>query len=298
MRSDVKAIVRNGLVLILFHVVLLEPGLAGAAVTGPLFPNPVIDVWATGIVVGEFNGDGHPDVAIGDRATGEVVIKPGRGNGTFAPERRYPIGYGIGQLVLGDFNGDGHQDLAVLDEGFPLFVNQGAISVLLGLGDGSFAPQSPLAVGLAPKSATVGDFNGDGRQDLAVLKVCATNSQCDTGEILVLIGAGDGTFASSAPYPAAVEPISIVSGDFNGDGHLDLIVGSTNTHFPATAYELSLLLGNGDGTFGAEIPTGRPFSGSGPIAVGDFNGDGKPDLAVSGFKGSSVTKREIGRAHV
>src|SRR6185503_8913090 len=195
----------------------------------------------------------------------------------------------IVQLASGDFNGDGRQDLAVLGEGYPLFENDGEISVLLGLGDGSFAPQPPLAVGLAPRSVTVGDFNGDGRQDLAVLKVCAPDSQCATGEIRVLIGAGDGTFALSAVYPAAVEPISIVSADFDGDGHPDLIVGSTYSYYPATNHELSLLLGNGDGTFRAEIPAGQPGGGSGSIAAGDFNADGRPDLAVSRHFGSSIT---------
>lgn len=159
MRIDVMATHRNLLVLIV-PLLLLAPGVVWAALTGPLFPNPVIGIYASGIVVGEFNGDGIPDVAIG--AYGEVVIEPGRGDGTFGPERRYPIGYGIVQLVPGDFDGDGRQDLAVLGEGYPLFENDGAISVLLGLGDGSFAPQPPLAVGLAPKSVALGDFNGDG----------------------------------------------------------------------------------------------------------------------------------------
>jgi hypothetical protein len=288
MRTDVKTIFRNGLILIAL-LLPLEPGLPRAALTGPLFPNPVIGIRASGIVVGEFNGDGMPDVAIGDWTTRGVTIEPGRGDGTFAPERHYLTDYVVLQIVLGDFNGDGRQDLAVLDEAVPFVGNEGTISVLLGLGDGSFAPQQPLALGSATNSVTVGDFNGDGRQDLAVVKVCATDNQCATGEIEVLIGAGDGTFAPAGAYPAAVEPVSIVSGDFNGDGRLDLIVGSTNANYPETTHELWLLLGNGDGTFGAAIPTGNAFSGSGPIAVGDFNADGRPDLAVSRFFGSSVT---------
>ena len=111
MHIDVKAIVRNGIVFVA-PLLLLEPALCRAAAIGLLFPNQVIGVQARGIVVGEFNGDGRPDLAISDWVNDEVVIEPGRGDATFAPERRYPVGAGPGQLVVGDFNGDGKQDLA------------------------------------------------------------------------------------------------------------------------------------------------------------------------------------------
>src|SRR6266571_366863 len=181
MHVDVKAIVRNGTVFVV-PLLLLEPALSRAAATGLLFPNPVIDVQARGIVVGEFNGDGRPDLAISDWVNDEVVIELGTGDAMFAPERRYPAGAGPGQLAVGDFNGDGKQDLAVVDDGASGFVDQGEISILFGLGDGSFAPQTRLAVGDGPRGITVGDFNGDGRQDLAVIKVCSPNDDCATGE--------------------------------------------------------------------------------------------------------------------
>src|SRR5712691_3967337 len=170
MPIDLSAIVRHGIVLVLL-LALLEPAEAGAASRGPLFPNPVIGIRAGGIAVGDFDGDGRADLAISDAATDEVVIEPGRGDATFAPDRRYAVGSGPGQLVVGDFNGDGKQDLAVVDEDLPGSVDHGEISILLGLGDGSFAPQTRLAVGNGPRGITVGDFNGDGRQDLAVVNV-------------------------------------------------------------------------------------------------------------------------------
>src|SRR2546428_5835534 len=186
MQTDVKATVRHGIVLVLL-LVLLEPTSPGAASTGSLFPNPVIAIRAGGIAVGDFNGDGRPDLAISDPATDEVVIEPGREDATFAPERRYAVGSGPGQLVVGDFNGDGKQDLAVVDEGLPDSADHGEISVLLGLGDGSFAPQTRLAVGDGPRGITVGDFNGDGRQDLAAVNVRSTSDTGGTGGTSVLI---------------------------------------------------------------------------------------------------------------
>jgi len=144
------------------------------------------------------------------------------------------------------------------------------VSVLLGNGDGTFQAAVRYDVGPSPSSVTVGDFNGDGKLDLV-----AANS--GSNDVSVLLGNGDGTLQAAVTYsvgPVGTSPFSVMSGDFNGDGTLDLVAANTGSN------NVSVLLGNGDGTFQAAVS--YP-AGSGPRSVtsGDFNGDGKLDLAVT-----------------
>jgi hypothetical protein len=146
--------------------------------------------------------------------------------------------------------------------------------VLLGNGNGTFQAARNFAAG---SSVAVGDFNGDGLQDLATAR--------DTAEItttvLVLLSNGDGTFQGRS-FAAGIAPVSVAVGDFNSDGRPDLAVAN------AASNDVSVLLGNGDGTFQAA----QNFAvGIGPdsVAVGDFNGDGKPDLAVVNFGSGNIS---------
>lgn len=180
-------------------------------------------------------------------------------------------------IAAGDFNGDGLIDLAVTNSG------DNTVSVLLGLADGTFAPQVTYPTGPEPVAVVTGDFNGDGIFDLAVTNEnCTTSLQgppgCSPSTVSILIGNGDGTFQPHADYAIGRMPSSLVAADFNGDGKLDLAV--TN----ALDFTVSVLLGNGDGTFQTQVvyATSTPnpnFWES--LVVGDFNGDGKPDLAIS-----------------
>jgi len=178
-------------------------------------------------------------------------------------------------LAVGDLNGDGKPDLAVA---IVPSQSAGYLSVFLGNGDGTFTPlDTTTPLGVAPYASALGDFNGDGKPDLAI-------TDLTDGTVSILLNNGNGTFTTAAGPPIVVGawPIAIVTGDFNGDGKLDLAVANLNSN------NVSILLGNGDGTFAPA--SASPISVHAPtgIGAGDFNGDGKLDLAVSSWGGNNA----------
>jgi len=173
-------------------------------------------------------------------------------------------------LISADFIGNGKLDLAIANSG------DNTVSILLGNGDGTFTAKPVLSAGSVPYSLIAGDFNNDGKLDLAVVNYA--NGAAST--VSVFIGNGDGTFKPAVSYAVGKGPYSVVTGDFNGDGTLDLAVANVQDH------SVSILLGNGDGTFQTHVDYPAITSGAGALdvadlAVGDFNGDGKLDLAVT-----------------
>ncbi|MFZ0817532.1 MAG: VCBS repeat-containing protein, partial [Candidatus Sulfotelmatobacter sp.] len=192
---------------------------------------------------------------------------------------QYAAGLGPTAVAVGDFNGDGKLDLAVSDNCPASGCGSNpssTVSILLGNGDGTFQPPVSYAVGDIPAGVVVGDFNGDGKLDLAVLT---------SDFVAILLGNGDGTFQAAVDYGTPGRSSSVAVGDFNGDGKPDLVVtnGLNST--------VSVFLNSGAGTF----PTRQDFAtGFGPtsVAVGDFNGDGKLDLATTGC-GSSTTCNDL-----
>lgn len=198
---------------------------------------------------------------------------PGHNPPSFAPPLNAAPGSGSPSgdipsiVVMGDFNGDGKLDMAVADG------NSTVISIMPGRGDGSFdASLNTTLVSFAGRpvlAMVAGDFNGDGRLDLAL-----TNDTQNT--IAILLGNGDGTFFTAANPPVAWISPSLTVGDFNGDGRLDLAAANRD------AGNVSIFLGNGDGSFEPKRDYGV-IGGARSIAVGDFDGDGKLDLAVAGM---------------
>ena len=252
--------------------------------------------YPTSVAVGDFNGDGKADLAVTNGSANTVSILLGKGDGTFQAAVNYGAGSNPVSVAVGDFNGDGKADLAVAN-----YVSNN-VSVLLGNGDASFQPAVNYSVGSYPDSVAVGDFNGDGKADLVVAN---TNNE----DMSVLLGNGDGTFQAAVNYAMGSNPWSVAVGDFNGDGRADLAVANEGSN------NVSILLGaaapispydfNGDGhpdviweepkigwaqvwylncqpntscyppLGAANVTRANPWN---IVGIGDFNGDGNPDV--------------------
>ena len=241
------------------------------------------------VAVGDFNGDGVPDLAVANASSNNVSVLLGYGDGSFQAARSFGVGTNPRSVAVGDFNGDGLPDLAVANS------SSNNVSVLLGHGDGSFQAARSFAAGSGPTSVAVGDFNGDGVPDLAVANA-GSSPYFRNGSISILLGTGDGGFTAAQTIAAGDTPAAIAVADFNGDGASDLVVVN-NGYFVDdgeggyTFYEgdtFRLFLGYGDGTFRLGVVVGvarAPIS----VAVGDFNGDGVPDLAVANANSNNVS---------
>lgn len=240
----------------------------------------VVGLGPTYAVVGDFNGDGKLDLATANADDNTVSILLGKGDGTFQPATAYPVSLYSTALAAADFNRDGKLDLAVNDGG------SDTVSILLGNGDGTFQTHVDYATGSMPQDVAVGDYNQDGKLDLAVNDLnCANPPSCGPGMVSILLGNGDGTFQTHVEYTTGPSPDSVTAGDLNGDGILDLVTASGTYGANDT---VSVLLGNGDGTFQPNVDY---TTGTAPtfVALGDFNGDRKIDLAVANAGSNSVS---------
>ena len=218
---------------------------------------------------GDINGDGRPDLVLANSSP-FISVWINKGHGTFEPPATYPVAFEDSAIAVGDFNGDGSLDLAVTNAE-PTNYATSTIGILYNAGSGTFGARITAATGPTIDVMAVGDFNGDGRLDLAVGYYSA---------IGILLQADDGTFASPVTYDAGVWHDSIAVADFNGDGRLDL---ATTNYSDNT---VSVLLNAGSGTLDAAA-TYVTGATPGVVAVGDFNGDGYRDLAVT--SGSTVS---------
>src|SRR5580704_8150267 len=252
---------------------------------GTLQTQVLYDVGAepASLTAGDFRGVGNLDLAVANFNDNTVSILLGNGDGTFkaAVPPTLTVGSGPVSVAVGDFNGDKKLDLVVVNE------TDNNVGILLGNGDGTFKPQvtycvvtTVQCVGGNPRSVVVGDFNGDHFLDLAV-------ADFQSQQVTILLGNGDGTFQAPKLYPAGANPSSIVAADFNGDGLLDLAVTSIPLGLnPGNL--VSLLLGNGDGTFKQPQIFGAGYLSHSAV-VGDFNGDSAPDLATANGGSNTVS---------
>jgi len=229
------------------------------------------DTYATGrgpvaVATTDLNGDRKLDLAVADQQATAASVFLGNGDGTFQPGVERPVGRLPTAILAGDFDHDHKFDLAVTNG------NADVVSILLGRGDGTFLPRATFATAAGPSALTSGDFDGDGKIDLVA-------ADQNANQVSVLLGVGDGSFLPRMDSVAGPGPISVTRADFDHDGKLDLAVADVNTSQFGPGV-VSVLLGHGDGTFAAplQLQAGiRAFA----VRAGDFDGDGKPDLAVA-----------------
>jgi hypothetical protein len=221
------------------------------------------------VVVGDFNGDGLPDIATANNnGSNNVSVLLQNSDGTFQAAVNYPVGNNPASLQVGDINGDGKLDLVVLNTA------DSTIGVLLGNGDGTFQAQQLTTIpsGSSP-SMVVADFNGDGKADVAIGEPLP---QVGNFALAVLLSNGTGTFQAPVTYPVSAQSGVLAVGDFNNDGKLDLVSGP----FLGKG-GISVLLGNGDGTFQAAKVSGTSvILETNLFAIADFNQDGNLDIAA------------------
>jgi hypothetical protein len=237
-----------------------------------------------GIASGDFNGDGIPDIVIGNTNSNPnsgITVFLSNPDGSMQPGVSYfPSGsnYQLEYVVVGDFNGDGILDIAAAD-----FFN-GVVQIFTGKGDGTFQVGQTYSTdsvnGANALGLVAGDFNGDGKLDLAVV-----NNHGTSADVGVLINNGSGGFNSVVNYPLSNLASEITAAALTSSQKLNLIVPLYGTA-SAPGSAVAIFMGNGDGTFQNEsdvqlVNGSTTYNNPFAAAIGDVNGDGKPDLAVT-----------------
>ena len=219
-----------------------------------------------GIAAGDLRGIGKIDLVVANNLGNNVTVFLANGDGTFQPGVNYAADQHPKSVAIGKFsNSSTHLDLAVANH------DSNDVSILIGNGDGTFGAAVNYPVGRQPRHVVVADFNKDGNLDLAT-----ANGGANT--VSILYGNGDGTFQPQIAYTANNSPRWLTVNDFNGDGILDLATSDYNSS------DVSVLLGTGTSAVGtAFLPALHYLTQPYPtgLASGDFNHDGKPDLAVT-----------------
>ncbi|MBA3915342.1 MAG: VCBS repeat-containing protein [Acidobacteriales bacterium] len=212
------------------------------------------------ITISDLDGDGRQDLIVGDAS--EVSVLYGKGDGTFLDQIIYGTNGGVSALAAVDVNGDGKPDIATVGPPFA------EANVLINSGSRQFRSRPELLVGAFPSEPITGDFDGNGKDDVVV----ASELDTDTPSVTSFLNQGGGVLERHTSRFVHY-PTTLLVGDFNSDGRLDLL---DVILFEDPAYEF--LAGNGDGTF--QDHPAQPMPVAYAAAAGDFNNDGKPDLVL------------------
>lgn len=225
------------------------------------------------VAVADLNADGWADILVTDQNSHRLGVLLALGNGQFAAEATYAAGTTAVGLAVGRVNGDAIPDAVVANAG------SGNVSVFLGNGDGTFPPALSQPVGAGPWALGIGDLDGDALADLVAANYSGAS-------FTVLLGHGDGTFAAQPEVSlgAGRNPMGLALGDLDGDGRLDLALGLSQVN------RIAVYRGQGDGTFAFACDLATPTQGfAAQMAIGDFSGDGRLDIASANTGDNSLT---------
>ena len=233
--------------------------------------------FARSFAIGLFDDDEHLDIAISGTTVGVLL---GNGDGTFGEINRI---FGIGGVIeVADVNGDDELDLINSN-----FANN--VSISLGDGNGGFGAPSTFSTPDSARDMIIGDFDGNGTVDIATLNEGSNGAEI-TATISILLGNGDGTFASENRFDVGRNPDSLAAADVNFDGNLDLLVNGDTVGGGSV---LVLLPGFGDGTFAAQRRFAAGFDPNDPgtfslpaaVTLVDANNDSNLDIVTANASG-------------
>jgi hypothetical protein len=249
------------------------------------------------VAVGDLNGDGKPDLVALNRCVGDescvnstVSVFLGNGDGTFQPPVTLDSGGSTATSVaIGDVNGDGKPDVIIANDNN----YEATLTVLINNGDSTFQPAVSYGIGSAYiGSVAIADLNGDGKPDLAV---------SNGSGVAVLLNNGNGTFQTASAFSSGGYATSgLAIGDVNGDGIPDLVLANNCQGSPMQGCNgtyggsVSVLLGNGNGTFRPAVIYSSGADQATSVAIADLNGDGYPDIAVTNLCPSQTAKECTG----
>lgn len=222
------------------------------------------------VTLADLNRDGRLDIA--GVSGNNIVTIQGNGDGTFQTPLNVNVGTSNDLITSGDVNGDNVADLVAAR------ISTGVITVYVRSAAGAITTGATFPAGSVPNKLQLADLDGDGRLDLVATNTGTILSTTDIGSVVVFKGNGNGTFQSGVPYVNGVNPAGATLADVNGDGKLDLLASAGTTTLGT--YRVFLSLNRGDGTFGQATPYATDY-GPGPIAVADFDLDGRKDLVVT-----------------
>jgi hypothetical protein len=231
------------------------------------------------VAVADLDGDHHPDIVTANRGGNNVSVFFGSSSTTFGAAHNFAAGTGPSGVAIGDVNEDNTPDIVVADAG------SNKVSILLGAGNDSFQAPTSVNVGLLPSAVALAHLTSSGHLDIVTANAGGNDTVTPGNNVSVLLGHGDGTFATAHNYSVGTTPVGLLVTDVNGDGHPDIVTANNGSN------NVSVLTNSGSGTFGSAtnyaLSTGA--TGPGSIAAGNLNGASALDLVTANNLSNDLT---------